>query len=528
MPDRGYNYPKMGFQWTPYAGILFATASLLLLVLGVILPYRRMPGGIPLVLLLLSCALWALLSGLEGAAVGQAHKIFFSKLFYLASVPAPPLMLVFALAYRRRQEELTPANLAMIFAPAPIFVLLAWTNELHGLIWTGFSPGPIPGSNILVYHHGVGFWFVSLYGVVCSALAIYHLGRLFLKSHGPYRRQLGALVVGLIFPWVGSCLYIFDLGALAGIDLVAVSFSLTAAALAWGVLRQHMFDLLPIARDILIESMEDGVLVLDSQDRIIDVNLAARHMLSIHSPIIGEPLSNGLADWPDLVHHLNRIQQGEQDVLVGGQAPFYLDLHVVPVHSSPENLSGRLVTLRDVTDRRKLQEELEHKSLEMERLSVTDWLTQFYNRRYAEQALTAEFNRAARYGGPLAIGLFDLDLFKQVNDRYGHAAGDQVIRSVADQLRACIRTVDVAARFGGEEFLIIFPNTSLQDAYQALERLRNNLATCLVQGVDEPVTLSGGVTAWFAGDQPGEALKRADRLLYRAKNGGRNQIVVDG
>lgn len=190
-----------------------------------------------------------------------------------------------------------------------------------------------------------------------------------------------------------------------------------------------------------------------------------------------------------------------------------------------DNQPAVFVSLNDISVRKKMEEELKEKSIELERLAITDELTQLYNRRFANEKLKAEFAYSERYGHSLALGSLDIDHFKLVNDHYGHATGDNVIKVVATQLRQELRENDVAARMGGEEFLIILPHTGLDEAWVVLERLRNKLESLVIPGLEGSITLSGGVIVRHPDEKPAEALQRVDRLLYQAKETGRNRIL---
>jgi len=171
----------------------------------------------------------------------------------------------------------------------------------------------------------------------------------------------------------------------------------------------------------------------------------------------------------------------------------------------------------DVTYYKKLEEELYQ-------LSITDPLTGAYNRRYFLQRLEEEIERARRGGNTFSLALFDLDNFKDFNDTYGHQAGDRLLQFVVDVTRRRLRKIDLLARFGGEEFTILFPNTSLKDATKVCEQLRKNL-----EGSEtlfpRLVTASFGVTEYRDGDTPQSILKRADDLMYEAKRRGKDQVV---
>jgi diguanylate cyclase (GGDEF)-like protein len=161
--------------------------------------------------------------------------------------------------------------------------------------------------------------------------------------------------------------------------------------------------------------------------------------------------------------------------------------------------------------------------------SVRDGLTGCFNRSYALDVLEAELRRSRRTRAPLSILMVDVDHFKSINDRLGHLAGDALLQAIGGQLEGMLRRTDVRCRFGGDEFLIILPETPSLGAQQVAEGLRQTLATVRirVQGPAPAVTVSIGVAAAVAGEIDPEALiARADRALYHAKRGGRNQAVL--
>ena len=228
-----------------------------------------------------------------------------------------------------------------------------------------------------------------------------------------------------------------------------------------------------------------------------------------------------LADTPILFVSANRDPERKARLLERGAS----DTIEKPFH--PAELLARLgVHLR----LRQLRVELQEKNLQLERLSVTDALTGLRNRRFADWFLSRELERVHRHGNRLSVFMVDLDHFKRVNDTHGHPVGDAALRHVGELLSRQLRKTDVAARWGGEEFLIALAQVPLEGALALAERQRAAIEATPFQLPDGrllEVTISIGVATAIAADaSPEDLVAAADRALYEAKNGGRNRVAV--
>jgi two-component system cell cycle response regulator len=182
--------------------------------------------------------------------------------------------------------------------------------------------------------------------------------------------------------------------------------------------------------------------------------------------------------------------------------------------------------------RKRYTDKLKHSlqlSLEM---AITDQLTGLFNRRYMSRHLSTLIANTEKTGKPVSFLIMDIDYFKQVNDTHGHDVGDEVLREFAQRISANVRGIDLACRYGGEEFVVVMPDTDMTFAHMVAERLRQAVADAPFRiGVEPgrlPVTISIGVTTSEGPNDTAEALlKRADKALYRAKRDGRNRVVAD-
>jgi two-component system cell cycle response regulator len=163
--------------------------------------------------------------------------------------------------------------------------------------------------------------------------------------------------------------------------------------------------------------------------------------------------------------------------------------------------------------------------------AITDALTGLYNRRYMETHVGTLVDQAVARGKPLAVLVLDIDYFKSINDTHGHDAGDDVLQDFAFRIRKSIRGIDLACRYGGEEFVVVMPETDMAVATMVAERLRRRIASepfPIQKGARTiEVTISIGIAALGTGDTAAAIIKRADQALYRAKRDGRNRVVPD-
>lgn len=181
---------------------------------------------------------------------------------------------------------------------------------------------------------------------------------------------------------------------------------------------------------------------------------------------------------------------------------------------------------RAFTDLREMHERLERQAAKLERLSLTDELTSLHNRRAFEERLGDEVTRARRTSRPLSVLMIDLDDFKLVNDVHSHAAGDAVLKATAQALLACVRDVDTCARIGGEEFIILLPETDLAGATNVAEKVVALVHERNLYDSGVNVTASAGVATLDASETPGELVSRADAALYKAKREGKNRVMA--
>ena len=464
-----------------------------------------------------------------GYAAEIAHStlpamLFWLKVEYIGIAPLPALWIIVAVQYVGRSRWLTRSVLAALFFIPVVTLLLHFTNNYHHLFYRTVSistNGPFP---LISLTKGPWYWVHIAYINLSLLFGNILYLKMWFSSTPPYRRQIALILLGSLAPWVSFLIYLAGKSPW-GLDLSPFGFAFIGPFFALGLFRYSLFNLAPIARDIVFEGMSDGVLVLDEQNRIMDFNASAQKIvqsLSINS--IGHDAETILQDYPALLKQLssNTYEQIESKIAQGEESHYY-NFRFSPIMNRRNILIGKTVVINNITEQVLLLSKLRM-------LATTDYLTNIYNRSHFMDMSLNEISRAKQLGHPVAVILIDIDHFKQVNDTYGHKAGDIAIKAVVDACRSVLCAKDIFGRYGGEEFAVLLPETAYDVALESAERMRKKIAETVIS-VDSAklfITASFGVVGTDNAMNVGldELLKSADMAMYRAKAAGRNCVML--
>jgi diguanylate cyclase (GGDEF)-like protein len=443
---------------------------------------------------------------------------------YIGLAFIPTLLLLFALHFIRRKP--LPKALTVLLLVIPmITIIMVFTTPSHQFHY--IHPRLVNIGSFPVFAFDPGPWYkinsvwTELTIISAFLLLLVNAVRAPLKQ----KRQAITIAVGAFLPILSSLLYFLDLipGKPGKIEPTSFSMAVTGVFFAFALFKLGLFELVPAARELALDSIRDGFLVLDRHEHVQDLNQAALRLPGAMDFRIGSPLPEGNSLVEQLTPLLTKeVDQLDFSVELPDHSIQFYHAKAYPIQSTTRRNNGTAILIYDVTETVGLVKKLNQQA-------NTDELTGIFNRRYLIQLGIQELKRARRDRTPLGIMMMDLDHFKYINDIHGHLAGDEVLRSTAQCFQSGLRDDDILGRYGGEEFVALLPGADLPAVIQIAERLRQQIGTLAIPFGEKNITVTAsfGVHAFCSNQETSldELFNIADQALYKAKSSGRNRVV---
>jgi len=359
----------MHWQYTPY---IFNLAIVTVLSAGLALyswKHRPVAGTVPFTVLMLALAEWSLVYALRLSSVELQAKLLWARLRYLGIVTAPLAWLLFLMEYTGHERWLKPRRLIILATPPLLTLLLVWTNEWHHLYWSKVWTEKAGSLVVWQATYGPARWIHTIYTYGAILWGLILLARTWARTTGPYRGQVVVLIICSIIPVFGDALSTYKLIQFP-LDTAPFAFALVGVIIVWNIYYLGLFNVVTVARSLLMYNMKGGVIVLDMQGRILYLNPTAERILD-------QPSSRALRlqveqlppAWAAVVERYRDTLEVHDELVLGdGEAQSYYDFHISPILDQRARPIGRLVVMYDITEHKRAGANLEAQKRLLENL----------------------------------------------------------------------------------------------------------------------------------------------------------------
>ncbi|MGA7195119.1 MAG: histidine kinase N-terminal 7TM domain-containing protein [Anaerolineales bacterium] len=326
---------------------------------------RRVTGSLPLLGMMIAVGWWAFTYSFELASAQQSWELFWSKMEYIGIVNVPVFFLLFALEYSGYRPKIQKW-MAWFWIIPLITLILVWTNDFHGLIWSHISQQVSGGYNLLAVDHGAAFWIWAAYSYLCLAAGLIILMIRAISSLPEFRLQAGIIALGALVSVTGNVLYLAKLIPVPDLDVTPISFALAMLIYSVGLFRFGILDIMRIASETVLESMDEVVIVLNNQGFIVFINNVFDYYFGVDPKnLIGKFADEVFAAWPELkaVSAQSSAKRDEIDLNLPNFGVVFFDITISKIRGTNNRELGRTIILDDVTERRHAEKRMTGEAL---------------------------------------------------------------------------------------------------------------------------------------------------------------------
>ena len=412
-----------------------------------------------------------------------------------------------------------------IFIKTPMLILslasviAMWTTRIHRQVYVDYS-FDITVTNHLIFTPGPLYYVTRIFPIICMVFTFGIMLHRLKEWKNKYRKVLLVFFYCAMIPSIAEVVYLMSIITNSNpqhINFTPHSLAIMSFFLYIGVVRFNIFEVISIATVSAMEHIKEGFVLVDEDNNCLSYNPATAEMFPDIVKIPKGESVFAIRNWPEELRTMDNSSVGFS--MVNDEITRHFRASISPVYTKNQAVTAKIIIFSDITDSVILMKELEN-------AACFDCLTGLYNRKHFLELAEVDIKRAVRMKQAIYVGMLDIDFFKSVNDNYGHAAGDVLLKVTAGIIRHTIRSYDLVGRLGGEEFAFLITNLEPQEVLKLVERIRENLENHVeaYEEVKIKITCSIGLTKFLEYDTIESALKKADMALYAAKNSGRNQM----
>jgi len=510
------------WQFTPIALLYLAAV---IISLGISLnAWRLRParGAYTFSVMALSSGIWSLGYLLGFFNADPTWKMIMLRVEYFGAHGAVMFWLWFVASYTHNTSLFSRRAVALLSFLPSITFLLVLTVPLHNFFYISYDF--IFNGNLVLFvkDYGPGFylWLVYAYSTMIGGAGVLIRGMFNMPEK--FRSQIILLILVILLVLFPNLFYVIGNNPLAPYDPTCLTFVLVGILLIITMRYFRFLDVLPVAHDLVFNSVKNGVIIVDERTHIQELNPAAAELLnSSQGELLGKPIAEIFTDHHNLINNLHVIVEAKTEIKINQDR--FFELQITPIINQSGEADGRIIMFYEISDRKKAEDELRRQ------VSI-DPLTGVLNRRYFFTLAEKVFNHTRRLKRDLAILMVDIDDLKKVNQQHGHAIGDLTLVAIVNHLKKITRPEDILGRLSGEEFVVLMPEVSPETAEKIAGRLHQQISGhhLEIDNIPIDITISiGAASIDFEEDYDLETLiVKAEKALYGAKQAGYNQTLL--
>lgn len=450
------------------------------------------------------------------------EQMKFWNQFQYFSIPfIASLMLLFTILFKNKNYQFKWIQLILVFTIPVISFLARLTNRYHNLYYTDFDVIEASGIRLLDLEKGINYYVQQLHSLTAIIIALVLLLSGIKRKNRSENLQFILLSAATILPFLGILLIVINFSG-SGLDYVAILLPGSLLLMTYVLIKFDFLEIRTKAREASFENSPDGLILLDKNYRILDFNKMANRIFPGLSDIKGNFGIDGIAPGNSEMQKAFKNDFPNEFVLSDKQDEFHYDITSSMIFDSHGKITGYLKTLRDITENNKIKEQLRN-------LATIDSLSGICNRNYFLELAEKEKQKAGESGYPICFLMMDIDNFKAINDKWGHGAGDLIIKEFGKLTKQTFAE-GISGRIGGEEFAVVMPGYNIEMGVAIAERFLKIIENMRVWHEQTMIstTVSIGV-ACSENPETGieELMKRADKGMYHAKYMGRNRVEIN-
>jgi diguanylate cyclase (GGDEF)-like protein/PAS domain S-box-containing protein len=503
------------YQYVPYLVVSYILFFLILALMLYAWSNRTILGARLFLLTLVLIEIWITAQAFEMSAVRLETKIVWANIQYIPIMLTTVSYFILTLQFtcRERWLKLRWLIVLLLIVPTAVNVFL-WIDGTEHLIRQNVHMDYSGTFPTVGKTYGTLFWLLVSYNYSVIIFTMLNLAHAFKEKITLYRKQNILLFVALLFPVAANILQISGLNPF-NIDLTPPFFGFSALIISLGIFKYNLFSIVPIARSIIIQEMKSGMIVLDNDGRLLDINPAARKMLHLVSEnLLGQSIEAALGNYHMLIQAFKAGKDAVFEIPVEHSSDsLHYEITLTQIKNTDKRSMGRLIQIYDISERKNAEELIQYAALH-------DPLTGLPNRKLLQILFSQELSLAKMRGDSLVVAFLDMDNFKTINDTHGHAAGDSVLCEVSARLRDALRESDIISRIGGDEFAIIFPHIGSEEN---LDIIAGKILDVFDMDIElpegpQPIQASVGFSVFPRdGDSIADLLNKADKAMYSIK-----------